>query len=119
MLCERHTTSKIRSFEDLRACATFGFRGEALASMSFVSRLSVTTMTAGATCALRAEYCDGVLRGPPHAIAGVQGTTVCVEDLFFIVVTRRKALKSAAEEYARVLEVVQVPAARGVRARDA
>ena len=111
MLCERHTTSKLRHFEDLASLSTFGFRGEALASMSFVSHLSVTTMTEGATCAQRAEYCDGVLSAAPRAIAGVQGTTVCVEDLFFNVVTRRKALKSATEEYARVLEVVQVQAA--------
>lgn len=107
LLCERHATSKIRHFEDLAACTTFGFRGEALASMSFVSHLSVTTMTAGAASALRATYCDGVLEAQPRPCAGVQGTTVCVEDLFYNVVTRRKALKGAAEEYARVLEVVQ------------
>ena len=107
LLCERHTTSKITRFEDLASCATFGFRGEALASMSFVARLSVTTMPAGAACALRATYTDGALDGPPRPCAGVPGTCVCVEDLFFNVATRRKALKSGADEYARVLEVVQ------------
>ena len=125
LLCERHATSKSRAFEDLASCTSFGFRGEALASMSFVSRLSVTTMTSGAICALRATYCDGVLEAPPRPCAGasssrlcggrsltlpaagVLGTTVSVEDLFYNVVTRRKALKSAAEEYSRVLEVVQ------------
>jgi DNA mismatch repair protein MLH1 len=107
LLCERHTTSKIRGFEDLAACSTFGFRGEALSSMSFVSHLSVTTMPAGAPCALHAEYADGVLVGPAKATAGVPGTTVAVADLFYNVVTRRKALRGASEEYARVLDVVQ------------
>jgi len=107
LLCERHATSKIRVFEDLQHCSTFGFRGEALASMSFVSHLTVTTMPADATCALRAEYADGNLVGAPTPCAGVQGTTSAVEDLFYNVITRRKALKGAAEEYSRVLDVVQ------------
>jgi DNA mismatch repair protein MLH1 len=107
LLCERHTTSKIACFEDLASCQTFGFRGEALASMSFVARLSVTTMPAAAPCALRATFTDGVLDGAPKPCAGVPGTSVCVEDLFYNVVTRRKALKSGTEEYTRVLDVVQ------------
>ena len=107
LLCERHATSKITRFEDLASCATFGFRGEALASMSFVARLSVTTMPAAAACALRATYTDGALDGAPRPCAGVPGTSVCVEDLFYNVATRRKALKGGAEEYGRVLEVVQ------------
>jgi DNA mismatch repair protein MLH1 len=75
--------------------------------MSFVARLSVTTMPATAPCALRASYTDGALDGAARPCAGVPGTSVCVEDLFFNVATRRKALKSGAEEYGRVLEVVQ------------
>ena len=75
--------------------------------MSFVSHLSVITMPAGAPCALHAEYADGVLVGPAKATAGVPGTTVAVADLFYNVVTRRKALRGASEEYARVLDVVQ------------
>lgn len=108
ILCERHTTSKLRTFEDLDAVATFGFRGEALASMSFVANLTVTTMTADAAHATRAAYADGKMT-PEGArpTAGVPGTTVCVENLFYNVPTRRRALRSASEEFARVLETTQ------------
>jgi len=108
LLCERHATSKISTFEDLSKCATFGFRGEALASMSYVSHLTCTTMTAGASHALRATYVDGKMDAEgAKPCAGVKGTTISVENLFYNVITRRKALKGASEEYSRVLEVIQ------------
>lgn len=72
--------------------------------MTYVSRLTVTTQTHGAVHALRAEYRDGSLTGPPRPCAGLPGTTVSVEDLFYNIPTRRKALKSASEEYSKVLE---------------
>ncbi|CAI5967339.1 unnamed protein product [Closterium sp. NIES-65] len=106
ILCERHTTSKLRAFEDLESMATLGFRGEALASLTFVSHLTVTTMTAGQTHGFRAQYRDGELEGPPVACAAVQGTQVVVDDLFFNVPARRKAFRSHSEEYARILDVL-------------
>lgn len=108
LLCERHATSKIEKFEDLARCESFGFRGEALASMSYVAHVSATTMAAGATHATRATYTDGKMDAEgAKPIAGVLGTTISVENLFYNVVTRRKALKSASEEYSKVLEVLQ------------
>ena len=92
IVCERHTTSKLEKFEDLECMETFGFRGEALASMTY---------------AWKASYAEGKMKeGSKELCAGVTGTTISVENLFYNVRTRRNALKSGAEEYAKILDVV-------------
>ncbi|KAM0197595.1 hypothetical protein ACHAPA_002753 [Fusarium lateritium] len=113
ILCERHTTSKITTFEDLAAIATYGFRGEALASISHIAHLSVTTKTKESDLAWRAHYLDGKLApakpgqsAEPKGVAGRQGTQITVEDLFYNIQTRRRAFRSPAEEFNKIIDMV-------------
>jgi DNA mismatch repair protein MLH1 len=107
ILCHRHTTSKIEKYEDLASVTTLGFRGEALCSISFVSRLAVTTMQPSAEMGYKAEYRDSkMVTHEPEPCAAVQGTCIQVEDLFYNVPTRKKAMKSASEEFKRIFDVV-------------
>ncbi|KAF2796256.1 DNA mismatch repair protein MutL [Melanomma pulvis-pyrius CBS 109.77] len=113
ILCERFTTSKLKAFEDLTSIGTYGFRGEALASISHIAHLSVTTRTKESSCAWRAQYADGKLvsskpgqSAEPKPIAGRPGTQISVEDLFYNVQSRRRAFRSSSEEYAKILDMV-------------
>ncbi|HYT47240.1 MAG TPA: DNA mismatch repair endonuclease MutL [Burkholderiales bacterium] len=100
----RHATSKIASLEDLEAVATMGFRGEALASIASVSRLSITSRSPQAQRAsvVRAE---GSRIAAVEPAARAQGTTVAVEDLYFNTPARRKFLRSEATEFGHCDEV--------------
>ncbi|XP_031847500.1 DNA mismatch repair ATPase Mlh1 [Nomia melanderi] len=106
IVCERFTTSKLQTFEDLQSISTFGFRGEALASISHIALLTITTKTADEKCAYKATYIDSKLKAPPKPCAGNQGTTIMIENLFYNVATRRKALSSIPEEFNKITDVV-------------
>jgi DNA mismatch repair protein MLH1 len=114
LLCERFATSKLRSFSDLSRMTTFGFRGEALASISYVTAsMSVISRTPHSEMAYKASYAAGKLVSPkpgqdasPRACAGSVGTFITAEDLFFNVPQRRRALRSANDEYNLALDVV-------------
>ncbi|CAG5076108.1 Similar to Mlh1: DNA mismatch repair protein Mlh1 (Mus musculus) [Cotesia congregata] len=105
-LLQRFTTSKLSSFADLHSLSTYGFRGEALASISHVAQLTITTKTAQDKVAHRASYVDGKLKAPPKALAGNQGTTITIENLFYNVPQRRKALDNISEQFTGITEVV-------------
>lgn len=113
ILCERFTTSKLQKFEDLSSIATYGFRGEALASISHIAHLTVTTKTKDSACAWRAHYDGGKLvpakpgqTPDPKPVAGRNGTQITVEDLFYNVPTRRRAFRSASDEYNKIIDMV-------------
>lgn len=112
-MCERFTTSKLQKFEDLSSIATYGFRGEALASISHIAHLTVTTKTKDSTCAWRAYYGGGKLEpskpgqtADPKPVAGRNGTQITVEDLFYNVPTRRRAFRSTSDEYNKIIDMV-------------
>ncbi|MGQ9522643.1 MAG: DNA mismatch repair endonuclease MutL [Anaerolineae bacterium] len=94
---QRHATSKLASADDLARIATLGFRGEALASIAAVSRVTCATRAAGEETGtlIRLEGGEVVSRRP---VGRPPGTTITVEDIFFNVPARRKFLRSSATE---------------------
>ncbi|MCX8068197.1 MAG: DNA mismatch repair endonuclease MutL [Anaerolineae bacterium] len=94
---QRHATSKLASAEDLLRITTLGFRGEALASIAAVSRVTCATRAAWEETGtlLRLEGGEVVSRRP---IGRPPGTTITVEDIFYNVPARRKFLRSSATE---------------------
>ncbi|GME73009.1 unnamed protein product [Ambrosiozyma monospora] len=107
ILCERFTTSKLSKFEDLQSIATYGFRGEALASISQISHLTVITKTKNEPTAWKAQFTDGMLnKNGAKPVAGKNGTSLIIEDLFYNVKSRLRALRGGNEEYLKIVDVV-------------
>jgi DNA mismatch repair protein MutL len=94
---ERHATSKLDSAEDLFRIATLGFRGEALASIGSVSRLTITSRTPDAPAGARLNV-EGGRIGKVETVGAPVGTVIQVEDLFYNVPARLKFLKQDATE---------------------
>lgn len=97
----RHATSKIDNLDDLEAVATLGFRGEALASIASVSRLTLTS-NSGDSSGWKAVSVGRDMAVELQPAAHPQGTSVEVRDLFFNTPARRKFLRTEATEYNRI-----------------
>jgi DNA mismatch repair protein MutL len=94
---ERHATSKLAAIGDLDSLRTLGFRGEALASIAAVARLTLVSRARAQPHGMRLTAENGRVE-TPAPIGAPQGTVVTVEDLFFNVPARRKFLKTQASE---------------------
>ncbi|KAH6759331.1 MUTL-like protein 1 [Perilla frutescens var. frutescens] len=106
ILCERHTTSKLSKFEDLMSIKSMGFRGEALASMTYVGHVTVTTITEGQLHGYRATYKDGMMEYEPKACAAVKGTQIMIENLFYNMTARKKTLQNSADDYSKIVDLI-------------
>lgn len=103
----RHATSKIRELEDLEGVLSLGFRGEALASISSVARLTLTSRTADASEAWQVETEGRDMTPRVQPAAHPVGTSVEVRDLFFNTPARRKFLKAEKTEFDHLQEVIR------------
>ena len=105
LILERHSTSKLSTIEDLLTLESLGFRGEALTSISAVSRMELITRTMDEDVATRLVI-DGGLAGAPQPIGAPIGTTVRVRDLFYNLPARLKFLKTENTERRRIQTLV-------------
>lgn len=102
----RHATSKISSMEDLEGIKTYGFRGEALASVAAVAQVTMKTRRAEDAAAVVVQISGG--SNPRISREGREpGTSISVQNLFYNVPARRKFLKSSSTEFRHIYDVVQ------------
>ena len=102
----RHSTSKIRSVEDLLSVSSLGFRGEALSSISAVSRVELITKTPDALTGVRYQI-EGSKEIAFEEIGAPDGTTFLIKDLFYNTPARKKFLKSAQTEGSYIADMVE------------
>lgn len=106
LLCERFATSKIEDFTDLMTINSFGFRGEALSSISFVSHLTIKSKTEENSLGFQASFRDGkMLEESIDSIPLNKGTIISVENLFYNLGIRKTSF-SFKEEFKEVLKMI-------------
>ena len=103
----RHATSKITTLDDLEAVGTMGFRGEALASISSVSRLSLTSREKGSDEAWQVKAEGRDMQAEVSPAAHPTGTTVEARDLFFNTPARRKFLRTEKTEFSHLEDTLK------------
>lgn len=103
----RHATSKLSSADDLETLVSFGFRGEALASISMCAYLTIVTKPAGVPIGFKQQFRDGApVSDSAQPCARPQGTTVTIESMFYNLPHRRKA-STGSDAYNQVLQTLQ------------
>lgn len=100
-----HATSKISSVDELDALETFGFRGEALASIAAVSKFKLVTRCADAAEAMQLTIDAGTIN-KEEIVAANKGTDITIEDLFFNVPARKKFLKTEKTEWHAIQQLI-------------
>lgn len=113
VLCfERHATSKLQTAEDLHNILTFGFRGEALASIAAVAEVSLKTRREEDEIGCQVEFADSQ-HVSTEEVAAARGANFCVRNLFYNVPARRKFLKSDSVEFKHIVtEFIRVALTR-------
>ena len=100
----RHATSKISTLSDIQKIASYGFRGEAISSISSVSKFSIETRQASLGTGLRLDVEDG--NNTISKIGRAKGTKIIVQDLFYNTPARKKFMKSARTEQMKIVDVL-------------
>jgi len=102
----RFATSKLTQYEDLKKIESFGFRGEALASISHVSKLEIISKPVDQVVAHKIKFLDGQAVGKSAPCAGKNGTIIRAQDLYYNMKTRRETMSSG-EEQNKIGEIVR------------
>lgn len=106
LLCERFATSKINDFSDLMTINSFGFRGEALASISFVSHLTIKSKKKNAQLGFKASFRDGLMiNETTESVTMNKGTIINVDKLFYNLEVRKNSTTNK-DEFKEVLKLI-------------
>ncbi len=102
---QKHATSKIRSIDELVSITSYGFRGEALASIAAVAKVAILTKEKESSEGTKALAHEGIISTEP--IACPEGTDITVTDLFYNVPARAKFLKKRETETRHIIQIIQ------------